>query len=104
MRHGFRGHASWAFNDRMDRLKAEAMRVCENVEFSGPAGTTVFWHHRLLHTPSTNRTRNVRHALIADFIQSDWEERADDPIRSDMWNGWAVGDGDVVPREVRPAA
>ena len=103
MHYAFGGHASWDLVDHDARrpLQKRASRECENVEISGPVGTTIFWHHRLLHTPSVNSTRQVRHALVADFVQSDWEARRDEPFHPDMWDGWAVGAADAPPRGVR---
>jgi hypothetical protein len=96
MRYAFEGHASWTLVHEEDQrpLRKRVVKECPNVEISGPAGTTIFWHHRLLHTPSRNSTRNVRHALVADFVQREWESRVDEPHREDMWDGWAVGDAD----------
>jgi hypothetical protein len=95
MRFAFTGHASWTRNDRVDACRNEANARCHRVEFRGPVGTTVFWHHRLLHGPTINRTDRVRHALVADFVQSDWETRVAEPFLTNMWDGWAVGERDT---------
>src|SRR5215468_6180505 len=93
MRHGFLGKASCLMLPlKSKELAAEAGRTCGPVEFCGPRGTTIFWHHRMLHSPSTNRTQAVRHALVADFLLNDWEGKASLPHEEDMWSDWAVGD------------
>jgi len=93
MRHAFPGKASWAIDPaRAEELRIEAEMRYERVSLPGPAGTMILWHHRLLHTPSTNRTRSVRHALIGDFLQSDWEARRDEPHEDDIWADWAIGE------------
>jgi hypothetical protein len=97
MRFAFDGHASWTLNQRLDECRDRAHKACRNVELYGPAGTTIFWHHRLLHQPTTNTRREVRHALVGDFVQRDWESRVAEPILPDMWDGWAVGEADAQP-------
>jgi len=93
MQDTFPGKASW----EMSKPKAEELRLiaedkCERVFIPGEIGTAVFWHHRTLHTPGTNRTQNVRHALIADFLQSDWESKQDLPHEDDIWADWAISE------------
>lgn len=90
MRHAFEGKASWKIADTHDALIARVNAEINPVELTGKAGTAIFWHHRLAHTPTTNRTKNVRHALIADFIQNDWESKADLPHEDDMWADWPL--------------
>lgn len=92
MQHAFPGKASWTMLDNVDELRSKAEAECKRVALPGPVGTVILWHHRLLHTPGTNRSRKVRHALIADFIQHDWESKAEQPHDSDMWADWAVSE------------
>ncbi len=92
MKDCFPGKASWKMLSNMADLRERAQEECQHVTFPGPAGTVILWHHRCLHTPITNRSRHVRHALVADFLQSDWEQKRDEPHEADMWADWAVGE------------
>ncbi len=92
MRYAFPGKASCKLIPNYQELVVRANAEFEPVEILGPPGTTIFWHHRMLHSPSTNRGREVRHALVADFIQSDWEAKADLPHEDNMWSDWAISD------------
>lgn len=91
MRHAFDGEASWTLNNDYQTLREKGEAECERISLPGPAGTVILWHHRCLHQPGANRTRKIRHALIADFLQSDWEEKAKEPHSSDMWEHWPIG-------------
>lgn len=107
------GRASWA----IDKNKAESLRqsmeaTCHRIPITGTRGTVVFWHHRALHTPGTNRSDAVRQVIIGDFHQSDWPDkaRAQAPHVDDIWTDWAIGDEDIAPlprrllNRLRPAA
>ena len=53
----------------------------------GPAGTVVFWHHRLGHNPGTNYVgENIRQAVLFDFIKKNVD---DGPPPADMWRDWS---------------
>lgn len=92
MQHAFDGKATWTLNANTEELTRQAMLDCPRVELPGRAGTAIFWHHRLLHTPSTNRRPSVRQALIGDFLQSDWEDKAKAalPHEPDLFADWAI--------------
>ena len=59
------------------------------VEFHGGAGDIVFWHHRLGHAGSYNRSRQIRQAVFCDFVKVGIEEKADAPPADDMWEDWS---------------
>lgn len=44
-------------------------------------GTVVFWHHRLGHNPGVNYGRNIRQAVLFDFIKKNVD---DGPPPADM--------------------
>ena len=91
MHKAFPGRASWDMDrEKCARLKELAEAMCERQPVFGTAGTAVFWHHRALHTPGTNRTTTVRQVVIGDFHQSGWDTRQDEPHGTDFWEGWAL--------------
>jgi hypothetical protein len=58
-------------------------------EITGPAGTVIFWHHRLAHAAGLNRSNRIRHALLADYRTADMDELMQSPVPEDPWSGWA---------------
>jgi hypothetical protein len=76
----FRGEA---FGEAMQEVKEEISAV----DCYGPAGTVIFWHHRLGHNPGTNHVaQNIRQAVLFDFIKSNVD---DGPPPDDMWRDWS---------------
>jgi hypothetical protein len=76
----FRGEA---FAEAMKEVAADTPAV----DTYGPAGTVVFWHHRLGHNPGTNWAgQNIRQAVLFDFIK---ENVDDGPPPADMWRDWS---------------
>lgn len=77
----FRGEA---FSEAMREVAAEIPAV----DTYGPAGTVVFWHHRLGHNPGINYVgHNIRQAVLFDFIK---ENVDDGPPPADMWKDWSA--------------
>lgn len=58
------------------------------LEIVAPAGSTIFWHHRLAHTAGINRTKEIRHAVLADFLSTDFDDLAQKPVDSEEWKYW----------------
>ena len=92
MSEAFEGRASWKLLDNVEELRLEAEARCPRVVIPGQRGTLVLWHHRLLHTPTTNRSPNIRYALLADYHRDDWLESAHLPHSNDFWEGWPLSD------------
>lgn len=58
------------------------------VDCYGPAGTVIFWHHRLGHNPGVNYVgQNIRQAALFDFIKKNVD---DGPPPDDMWRDWSA--------------
>lgn len=75
------------------------------LEVVAPAGSTIFWHHRLVHAAGINRTSRIRHAILADFLSTDFNELAAMPVGSDEWKHWEFTlDDHPGPRSLRPAS
>lgn len=60
------------------------------VELSGEAGDVIFWHHRLGHNMSGNRSAKIRQAVFYDFSRVDGEMLAQLPPSEDMWRDWPI--------------
>ncbi|QEN88474.1 phytanoyl-CoA dioxygenase family protein [Labrys sp. KNU-23] len=90
MAKAFAGRASYKLLDNVEALRLEAEARCRHVMLPGPRGTLVLWHHRLLHTPTTNRTGKIRYALLADYYRDDWLDQADEPHTENFWEGWPL--------------
>ena len=84
-------HATLGGEDRLpsfyDALEDVQARI-RPVELSGPAGTVVFRHHRIVHTAGINTRDTVRHATLCDFKNAQFPAAADRPD-GDMWSGWS---------------
>lgn len=52
-----------AYNTALEHARA----TIEPVELCGPAGSVIFWHHRLMHSGSRNRGVGIRSGVIFDF-------------------------------------
>ena len=101
MAQAFAGRASYQLLDNVEVLREEAERTCPRITLPGPRGTLVLWHHRLLHTPTTNRSPKIRYALLADYHRDDWLDRADLPHTEDFWEDWPLSE---MARQLMPEA
>jgi len=90
MAQAFAGRASYQLESNVEDLRVEAEATCSRVTLAGPRGTLVLWHHRLLHTPTTNRSAKVRYALLADYHRDDWLDRTDLPHTENYWEDWPL--------------
>jgi|GEM_PF-510168 len=89
MRKGYRFSAGPGWSaDYHKRLYGYALDVPAK-EITGPAGTVIFWHHRLAHSAGFNRSQRIRHALLFDFRTSDLEDLMAKPVQDNPWEGWA---------------
>jgi hypothetical protein len=59
------------------------------IEISGQAGDVVFWHHRLGHNASGNRSTRIRQAVFYDFVKHDLRRTRDLPPANNMWCDWS---------------
>ena len=102
-----RQHRTLGGEDRLPTYEAaltEIGRSIKPVEVTGPAGTVVFWHQRLVHTAGINTRRTVRHATLCDF-KNDTFLSAAESVAADLWSTWsprvrelAASSGDAVAR------
>jgi ectoine hydroxylase-related dioxygenase (phytanoyl-CoA dioxygenase family) len=58
------------------------------VEITGPVGTVIFWHQRLVHTAGINTRRTVRHATLCDFKNEEFLGAAQ-TTPTDLWETWS---------------
>ena len=76
-----------------DEAAYEKVRTTFNqrppVDTHGRAGDIVFWHHRLGHMASPNTSRQLRQAVLYDFVKKDIEETQKEPPQEDMWRDWS---------------
>lgn len=86
----FAGRASYTLLDGWESLRAEAEQRCRRLKLPGIRGTLVLWHHRLLHTPTTNVSSKIRFALLADYHRDDWLDRTHLPHTEDFWEDWPL--------------
>jgi len=59
------------------------------VDCHGGPGDIVFWHHRIGHTASPNRSRQIRKAVLYDFRKTDLARTQEKPPSGDMWRDWS---------------
>ena len=59
------------------------------VDCWGSAGDILFWHHRIGHMAGHNRSRQIRQAVLYDFVKKEIEETQDAPPLEDMWLDWS---------------
>ncbi|HYJ06680.1 MAG TPA: phytanoyl-CoA dioxygenase family protein [Chthoniobacterales bacterium] len=86
-----RHHGTLGGEDRLPTYEAalkEVERSTRPVEVTGPAGTVVFWHQRLVHTAGINTRRTVRHATLCDFKNATFLSAADS-VAADSWSTWS---------------
>ena len=70
----------------------ESKKVIEEIEpvdTCGPAGSVVFWHHRVGHGSSPNLTQQIRTAVLADYSRTDLDACRADPPQANMWRDWS---------------
>ena len=71
-----------------DAALKEVESSIESVELTGPVGTVIFWHQRLVHTAGINTRRTVRHATLCDFKNSAFVSVAESTAQ-DLWTNWS---------------
>lgn len=59
------------------------------VDCYGKAGDIVFWHHRIGHTASPNRTNRIRQAVLYDYRKVDLGAYQDRKPTKNMWYDWS---------------
>ncbi|MEO5671613.1 MAG: phytanoyl-CoA dioxygenase family protein [Ramlibacter sp.] len=72
---------------RYDTVFAKWARL-EPLELPGHRGDIVIIHHRLLHAPSVNRTRNIRYGFLCDYQRDDFRDLCAMPPGLDLWEDW----------------
>ena len=55
----------------------------------GQAGDVVLWHHRLGHMASHNYSRQIRKAVLCDYVLKDVDVLEEEPPGDDMWVDWS---------------
>jgi hypothetical protein len=86
-----RQHLTLGGEDRRPTYEAALTEIegsIKPVEVTGPAGTVVFWHQRLVHTAGINTRRTVRHATLCDFKNATFLAAADS-LAGDLWSTWS---------------
>ena len=62
---------------------------------SGEPGDVIFWHHRMGHMASHNYSRQIRKAILYDFILNDMPQLQEQPPGDDIWVDWSDDIRDV---------
>ena len=78
-------------DDRLATFEAALAEVeasTRPVEVTGPTGTLVLWHQRLVHTAGRNTRHTVRHATLCDFKNQAFLAAADCQA-DDLWQTWS---------------
>ena len=84
-------HGTLGGKDRLRTFNRAVARVetsTQPVEVTGPLGTVVFWHQRLLHTAGINTLATIRHATLCDFKNARYLVAADSEA-TDIWETWS---------------
>ena len=56
---------------------------------AGAAGDVVLWHHRIGHMASHNYSRQIRKAILCDYVLKDVDVLEEEPPGDDMWVDWS---------------
>ena len=77
--------------DATDEYEKVRERLSEEapVDCWGSAGDILFWHHRIGHMAGHNRSRQIRQAVLYDYVKTDVEATQDLPPLDDMWLDWS---------------
>lgn len=75
--------------ETFDAALAEVEASAVPVEITGPIGTLILWHQRLLHTAGINTRPAVRHATLCDFKNQAFLAAADAET-DDPWETWSA--------------
>jgi hypothetical protein len=78
-------------DDRLGTFEAalaEVQASTRPVEVSGPTGTLILWHQRLVHTAGINMRRTVRHATLCDFKNQAFLAAVECKA-NDLWQTWS---------------
>ena len=84
-------HGTLGGKDRLrtfNRAVARVEALTQPVEVTGPPGTVVFWHQRLVHTAGVNTRPTIRHATLCDFKNARYLASADCKA-TDIWGTWS---------------
>jgi len=84
-------HGTLGGKDRLrtfNRAVAQVEASTQPVEVTGPPGTVVFWHQRLVHTAGVNTRSTIRHATLCDFKNARFLAGADCKA-TDIWGTWS---------------
>jgi len=76
-------------HETFDAALAEVQASTRPVEITGPIGTLILWHQRLVHTAGINTRRTVRHATLCDFKNQAFLAAADGKA-DDLWQTWSA--------------
>lgn len=71
--------------DLKDRI--DALLRWQPIELSGRRGDLLLMHHRLLHSPSLNRSSRIRFAFLCDYTPRDHQLLAKEPP-GELWAEW----------------
>ncbi len=78
-------------DDRLGTFEAALAKVeasTSPLEVTGPVGTLILWHQRLVHTAGINTLQTVRHATLCDFKSQTFLAAADGKA-DDLWQTWS---------------
>jgi hypothetical protein len=81
------------FRTELDRVLADT----QPIQCHAPAGSAIFWHHKLVHTASANTGHGIRSGVIYEFYKNGAERWSRESIRAqveggnmpDMWGDWS---------------
>lgn len=66
------------------------------VDCHGGPGDIIFWHHRIGHTASPNRSGQIRKAVLYDFCKTELIHTQEEPPCENMWRDWSDAVQDVA--------
>lgn len=72
------------------------------IEVPGKRGDAVVIHHRLLHSPSLNRSQKMRYAFLCDYQREDFRKLSAELPTDDVWEDWPAIQ--QLPETVKAAA
>eukprot|EP01048_Picozoa_sp_COSAG05_P012807 COSAG05_NODE_1312_length_5217_cov_2.233685_5_plen_382_part_00 len=85
--HHFTRQFSFTPDGKFRQLSKALSQEIPPVDCWGPKGTSILFHHRLLHAAQPNFQDTLRLAVLYDFVST---QSNDGPPPADMWRDWGV--------------
>jgi hypothetical protein len=86
--HDFHSRHRPEYGPDYERDRADVSENWAYDQTYGQAGDVVFWHHRMGHMASHNYSRQIRKAVLCDYVLKDTAVIEEEPPDGDIWRDW----------------